>query len=117
VKIEGVLHEFSPIPGVVEDATDVILNLKQIPLKLHGDAPKRIYLKGSEPGKYTSANIEHDADIEILDKAIDMPPSVKGSLQIEMRMRTAGPHRRTELMKSASLYPGLGTLRPESESR
>ena len=40
VKIEGVLHEFSSIPGVVEDATDVILNLKQIPLKLHGDEPQ-----------------------------------------------------------------------------
>ena len=39
VKIDGVLHEFSPIPGVVEDATDIILNLKQIPLKLHTDAP------------------------------------------------------------------------------
>jgi DNA-directed RNA polymerase subunit alpha len=87
VKIEGVLHEFSPIPGVVEDATDVILNLKQIPLKLHGEGPKRIYLKGSEPGKYTSANIEHDADIEILDKTIDIATvSEGGSLQIEMRV-------------------------------
>ena len=62
VKIEGVLHEFSSIPGVVEDATDVILNLKQIPLKLHGEEPKTIYLKGTKPGVYTSANIEHDAD-------------------------------------------------------
>src|SRR5246500_5306210 len=65
VKIEGVLHEFSSIPGVVEDATDVILNLKQIPLKLHGEERKTIYLKGLQPGVYTSANIEHDADIEI----------------------------------------------------
>ena len=87
VKIEGVLHEFSPIPGVVEDATDVILNLKQIPLKLHGDVPKRIYLKATEPGKYTSANIEHDADVEILDKTIDIATvSEGGSLQIEMRV-------------------------------
>src|SRR6187551_2630287 len=66
VKIEGVLHEFSSIPGVVEDATDIILNLKQIPLKLNGDDPKTIYLKGSQPGVYTSANIEHDPDVEIL---------------------------------------------------
>src|SRR5690242_1668882 len=56
VKIEGVLHEFSSIPGVVEDATDIILNLKQIPIKLHGDERKTIYLKGSAPGIYTSAN-------------------------------------------------------------
>ena len=87
VKIEGVLHEFSPIPGVVEDATDVILNLKQIPLKLHGDSPKLIYLKGTEPGRYTSANIEHDADIEVLDKDIYIGTvSEGGSLQIEMRV-------------------------------
>jgi DNA-directed RNA polymerase subunit alpha len=87
VKIEGVLHEFSSIPGVVEDATDVILNLKQIPLKLHGEGPKLIYLKGTEPGRYTSANIEHDADIEILDKDIYIGTvSEGGSLQIEMRV-------------------------------
>ena len=87
VKIEGVLHEFSSIPGVVEDATDVILNLKQIPLKLHGDEPKLIYLKGSAPGVYTSANIEHDADIEILDKDIYIGTvSEGGNLQIEMRV-------------------------------
>src|SRR5213595_1179116 len=66
VKIEGVLHEFSSIPGVVEDATDVILNLKQIPLKLHGEDRKTIYLKATAPGAYTSGNLEHDADIEIL---------------------------------------------------
>ena len=87
VKIEGVLHEFSSIPGIVEDATDVILNLKQIPLKLHGDEPKLIYLKGTKPGIYTSANIEHDADIEILDKDVYIGTvSEGGSLQIEMRV-------------------------------
>src|SRR5262245_2820296 len=88
VKIEGVLHEFSPIPGVVEDATDIILNLKQIPLKLHGDEPKTIHLKGTAPGVYTSANIEHDPDIEILDKEIYIGTvSEGGTLQIEMRVQ------------------------------
>jgi len=87
VKIEGVLHEFSSIPGVVEDATDVILNLKQIPLKLHGEGPKLIYLKGTEPGRYMSSNIEHDADIEILDKEIYIGTvSEGGKLEIEMRV-------------------------------
>src|SRR4030095_6436091 len=87
VKIEGVLHEFSPIPGVVEDATDIILNLKQIPLKLHGDEPKTIHLKGTTPGVYTSANIEHDPDIEILDKEIYIGTvSEGGTLQIERRV-------------------------------
>jgi len=88
VKIEGVLHEFSSIPGVVEDATDIILNLKQIPIKLHGDERKTIYLKGSEPGVYTSANIETDPDIEILDKNIYIGTvSEGGQLIIEMRVQ------------------------------
>jgi len=88
VKIEGVLHEFSSIPGVVEDATDIILNLKQIPLKLHGEERKTIYLKALQPGVYTSANLEHDADIEILDKNIYIGTvSEGGSLQIEMRVQ------------------------------
>jgi DNA-directed RNA polymerase subunit alpha len=88
VKIEGVLHEFSSIPGVVEDATDIILNLKQIPLKLHGEEPKTVYIKGLQPGVYTSGNFEHDADVEILDKNIYIGTvSEGGSLQIEMRVQ------------------------------
>ena len=51
VKIDGVLHEFSPIPGVVEDATDIILNLKQIPLKLHVDHTKTLTLRVDKPAK------------------------------------------------------------------
>src|ERR671938_1036545 len=68
VKMEGVLHEFQSIPGVVEDATDIILNLKQIPFKLSGDAPKAIYLRADQPGVVTSGMIEADADVEVLDK-------------------------------------------------
>jgi DNA-directed RNA polymerase subunit alpha len=88
VKIEGVLHEFSSIPGVVEDATDIILNLKQIPLKLHGEERKTVYLKAVQPGIYTSENIEHDPDVEILDKNVYIGTvSEGGSLQIEMRVQ------------------------------
>jgi len=57
VKIEGVLHEFQSIPGVVEDATDIILNLKQVPFKLNGDGPKAIYLKGRTAGNHY---LQHD---------------------------------------------------------
>ena len=88
VSIEGALHEFTALPGVVEDATDIILNLKQIPLKLHGEERKTIYLKGLQPGAYTSGNIEHDPDIEILDKNIYIGTvSEGGALQIEMRLQ------------------------------
>src|SRR6266849_6416993 len=70
VKIEGVLHEFQSIPGVVEDATDIILNLKQVPFKLSGDAPKVIYLRSDQPGVVTSGMIEADGDVEVLDKDV-----------------------------------------------
>src|SRR5450830_2070729 len=64
VKIEGVLHEFQSIPGVVEDATDIILNMKQVPFKLAGDGPKAIYLRADQPGVVTSGMIEADGDVE-----------------------------------------------------
>src|SRR5919205_234764 len=67
VKIEGVLHEFSPIPGVVEDATDIILNLKQIPIKLHSDHTKTLTLKVDKAGEVRARDIQADGDIEILE--------------------------------------------------
>jgi len=88
VKIEGVLHEFQSIPGVVEDATDIILNLKQIPFKLNGDAPKAIYLRADQPGVVTSGMIEADADVEVLDKDVYMATvSEGGKLDMEMRLK------------------------------
>ncbi|HYB60096.1 MAG TPA: DNA-directed RNA polymerase subunit alpha, partial [Methylomirabilota bacterium] len=88
VKIEGVLHEFSSIPGVVEDATDIILNLKQIPLKLNNDQPKTIYLNVENPGVVTSAMIEEDTDFAVLDKSVYIATvSEGGKLQFEMRVK------------------------------
>src|SRR5512138_3120430 len=88
VKIEGVLHEFQSITGVVEDATDVILNLKQIPFKLNGEGPKAIYLRADQPGVVTSGMIEADADVEILDKDVYIATvSEGGKLDMEMRLK------------------------------
>src|SRR5713101_1840850 len=88
VKIEGVLHEFSSIPGVVEDATDIILNLKQVPIKLNTDLPKTIYINVENPGPVTSAQIEEDADFAVLDKSVYISTvSEGGKLQIEMRVK------------------------------
>ena len=88
VKIEGILHEFSPIPGVVEDATDIILNLKQVPFKLNSEGPKTIYLQSDAPGVLTSAHIKSDADVEILDKNVYLATvSEGGKLHIEMRLK------------------------------
>lgn len=66
VKIEGVLHEFSTIPGVREDVADIILNIKGLCLKMHGDEPKTLRLECSGEQEVTAANIIADADVEIL---------------------------------------------------
>src|SRR5438309_6713836 len=88
VKIEGVLHEFSSIPGVVEDATDIILNLKQIPFRMSGEAPKAIYLRADTPGVVTSGMIEADADVEVLDKDVYIATvSEGGKLVMEIRLK------------------------------
>ena len=51
MQIEGVLHEFSSLPGVLEDVTDIVLNVKSIGLRMHGDGPKRMRLRASGPGE------------------------------------------------------------------
>jgi DNA-directed RNA polymerase subunit alpha len=88
VKIEGVLHEFSPIPGVVEDATDIILNLKQIPLKMHVDHTKTLYVRVEKPGEVKARDIETDADVEILEPDAHIATvSEGGKLLMEMRVK------------------------------
>lgn len=85
VRIEGVLHEFSTLPGIVDDVTDIILNLKSIPLKLNGSQPKTMTLKKEGPASAKASDIVHDADIEILDKDIPLASLDKdGKLDIEM---------------------------------
>lgn len=66
VKIDGVLHEFSTIPGVVEDVTDIILNLKSLCLKIYGEDEKILRIETASEGVITAGDIIHDADIEIL---------------------------------------------------
>ncbi|MBI4443842.1 MAG: DNA-directed RNA polymerase subunit alpha [Acidobacteria bacterium] len=88
VKIEGVLHEFSSIPGVVEDATDIILNLKQIPMRLHGDGPKTIRLVAEKPGQVLSAQLQTDGDVEVLSPNLYIATvSEGGRLEMEMRVK------------------------------
>jgi DNA-directed RNA polymerase subunit alpha len=66
VQIEGVLHEFSSIPGVLEDVTDIVLNLKGVALRMGGEGPKRMRLKANGPGEVRASAIETGHDIEIL---------------------------------------------------
>jgi DNA-directed RNA polymerase subunit alpha len=66
IQIEGVLHEFSSIPGVREDVTDIVLNIKALGLRMHGEGPKRIRLKANGPGEVTASMIETGPDIEVM---------------------------------------------------
>ena len=89
VRIEGVEHEFSPIPGVVEDATDIILNLKQIPFKIMGEGIKTVRLTVDQHGDVRSGQIETDADVEVLDRDVHVATvSEGGRLTIEMRLKS-----------------------------
>lgn len=66
VKIDGVLHEFSTVPGVKEDVTEIILNIKNLVIKLHSDGPKTVYINQEGAGEICARDIKHDADVEIL---------------------------------------------------
>ena len=66
IQMDGVLHEFSSLPGVREDVTDVVLNIKAIALRMHGEGPKRMRLRAEGPGEVTAAQIELGADIELM---------------------------------------------------
>ena len=88
VRIEGVEHEFSPIPGVVEDATDIILNLKQIPFKIMGEAVKTVHLSVDHAGEVMSSQIQTDQDVEVLDRNLHLATvSEGGKLSVEMRLK------------------------------
>jgi len=88
VKIDGVLHEFSTIPGVKEDVTEIILNLKEVRVKLHGVEPKTVHLKTKGEGKVTGKDIVCDSDVEILtpDQGI-ATTSADASLDMEMTIK------------------------------
>ncbi|MGA2183252.1 MAG: DNA-directed RNA polymerase subunit alpha [Bryobacteraceae bacterium] len=93
VRIEGsnglVAHEFSPIPGVAEDATDIILNLKQVPFKMSGEGTRTARLTIDQTGEVLSGQIETDHDVEVLDRNMHIATIGEGGrLHIEMRLKS-----------------------------
>jgi DNA-directed RNA polymerase subunit alpha len=88
VKIEGVLHEFSSVPGVVEDTTDIILNLKQIPFRCHSDHAETLVIHAVGPRTVKAGDIQASANVEILDPEAPIATlSEEGKLSMEMRLR------------------------------
>ena len=87
VRIEGVLHEFSTLPGVIEDVTEIILNLKQVRLKLHGDGPKKGTFEVRGKSEVRAGNLVVDADVEILNADLHIASLNKdGDLRMEVEI-------------------------------
>ena len=88
VKIEGVLHEFTSLPGVVEDITDILLNLKQIPFRMNVAHPETIHLRAEGKRSVRASDIEHSPNLEILDPDVHIATlGEEGSLHMEMRVK------------------------------
>lgn len=85
VKIEGVLHEFSTIPGVVEDTTEIILNLKRLSLKIHSEDAKTLVIDAENGGAVTAADIRADSDVDIMNPDLHIATLTEGAhLYMEM---------------------------------
>ena len=67
IQIDGVLHEFSSIPGVHEDVTDIVLNIKTMGIRMHSEGSKRVLLQAEGPGEVTAGMIDGGHDIDVMD--------------------------------------------------
>lgn len=85
IKIDGVLHEFSTVTGVVEDVTEIILNIKSLSLKLHSEGQKVVYIDAQGEGPITAADIKADADVEILNPELHIA-TLNGDTRFYMEM-------------------------------
>jgi DNA-directed RNA polymerase subunit alpha len=100
VRIEGVLHEFSTIPKVVEDVTDVILNLKELVIRSDAEEPVTVYLKAKGPGAVTAGDIAPPAGVEILNPDLHIATIGKGgSLEMEMTVERGVGYRMADKNK------------------
>ena len=115
VYIDGVLHEFQTIDGVVEDVTQIILNLKSVVVKNHTNEPKTIKLNVNKEGIVTAADIEKDADIEIINPDQEIATLVKGGkLNMEMTVGNGRGYVRAEVNKKLMADAKLNTIAMDS---
>ena len=102
VRIEGVLHEFSTIPKVTEDVTDIIMNLKELVVRSESEEPVTVYLKAKGPGSVTAGDIAPPAGVEILNPDLHVATLGKGgSLEMEMNIERGVGYRMADKNKNA----------------
>ncbi|MDE5852568.1 MAG: DNA-directed RNA polymerase subunit alpha [Oscillospiraceae bacterium] len=79
IKIDGIQHEFTTVPGVKEDVTEITLNIKGLTAKIHGEAPKTVYIEANGEGEVTAGDIKCDSEVEILNKDMHIATLDKGA--------------------------------------
>ena len=108
VKIDGVLHEFSTVDGVKEDVTEIILNIKDLIVKLHAEGTKTVYIDAVGPCEVTGASVKTDSEVEILNKDQHIATLDDGAkLSIEMTVSSGRGYVPAEENKSASTVIGV----------
>lgn len=109
IKIDGVVHEFSTIPGVKEDVTEIVLNIKGLTAKIHGDAPKVCYIEAEGPCEVTAASVKCDSEVEILNPDLHIATiSESGKLFMELTLDKGRGYVPAEKNKQAQ--PVIGVL-------
>lgn len=113
VKMKGVQHEFTPVPGVMEDALEIILNLKSLRLKSHAEEPVKLTLKKSGKGAVTAADIQPNADVEILNQDLKIATLSDEKSELEMEL-TVGRGRGYSPTESRESSGELGVIAVDS---
>lgn len=114
VKIDGVLHEFSTIPGVKEDVTEIVLNLKGVILKINGEGPKTVYIEASGDGEVTAGDIKGDSELEIFNPEHHIASLDKNAkLSMELTVDIGRGYVSAERNK-AELQPPIGVIAIDS---
>ena len=107
VKIKGVVHEFSTIPGVKEDLTDILLNLKSIAVKVHSPGLKKMYIKANGSGEIRAGNFETDSETEIMNKdQLIMTLDANADVEIEANIETGKGYVSAEIAEDESKIIG-----------
>ncbi len=108
VKIEGADHEFSAVPGVVEDVTDIILNLKKIPFRVHGQEPIFMSLDAQGPGEVTAGQLEGSHAVDVIDPNVHIATlSADGELRMTVRVAPGRGYIQAEENQTADLDVGF----------
>jgi DNA-directed RNA polymerase subunit alpha len=114
VKIDGILHEFSTVPGVKEDVTEIVLNIKNLILKINGEGPKVVYIEAEGPCEVTAASIKCDSEVEILRPDIHIATLGEGGkLSMELTVNKGRGYVSAELNKQLSA-PVIGVIPVDS---